>query len=137
LLDRFTGEPVWERFFPNDGFISVGITIAEEKIFVGTNRGNLYAIDIATSDVVWAVRIFWTNDNLFTYDNGRLYFCNENILSGGAIWVLDAATGGVIWSGLPPESQDDSYSRFSSTVAVGEGHMVNIGTKKVYCLTLP
>ena len=75
-----------------------------------------------------------TAANPFTYDNGRLYFCNN---SGSGIWIIDIETGAVIWNGHPPERQNDRFSNFFSPVAVGEGHMANIGAKKVYCLTIP
>jgi hypothetical protein len=37
----------------------------------------------------------------------------------------------------PPGHKTDSYDIYISSLGVGEGYMVNVGSKAVYCLTIP
>ena len=67
----------------------------------------------------------YSNISIPTVLDGKLYFNNSG---GGGIWVIDATTGAVLFNSRPPEGS------YISSLGVGNGHMVNIGNLKVYCL---
>ncbi len=132
-LNRFNGRKIWETTVSNDAFWE-SVTINDETVYMGsTALAKMYAFDLRTG------KLKWTSEGtkssiitIITVKNNRVYFCNF-----AYIYVLDASTGSVIWKGLPPEYANDKSYRYSSPVAVGEGYMVCIGNKKVYCLTDP
>lgn len=133
-LDRHTGELRWEQFFENDGF-DVGLAIDDGRAYVGSLGTNVYAFDLQTGDVLWKrPDTRGSITTILTVTDGRVYFCNE---SGGQIWVLDKETGRVIWHGFPPEYPEDDFATYLSPLAVGEGYMVNVGSKKIYALRVP
>ncbi|WP_103029027.1 PQQ-binding-like beta-propeller repeat protein [Salinibacter altiplanensis] len=57
--------------------------------------------------------------------------------AGGELWVLDAETGEVIWHSCPPEFSEDDRFTYLSPLGVGENHMVNVGSRKIYGVTRP
>lgn len=83
---------------------------------------------------MWQRDIHFSNTSIPTVRNGRLYFNNSG---GGGIWVLNTADGSVIYNQEPPGYDRDSYDVYISSLGVGEGYMVNVGSKAVYCLKVP
>ncbi len=132
-LNRFNGSKIWETTVSNDAFWE-SVTISDETVYMGsTALGKMYAFDLRTGNIKWISEGTRSSIiTIITVQNGRVYFCNF-----AYIYVLDALTGSVIWKGLPPEYEYDKSYRYKSPVAVGEGYMVCIGNKKVYCLTDP
>ncbi len=132
-LNRFNGRKIWETTVSNDAFWE-SVTINDETVYMGsTALAKMYAFDLRTGKLKWISEGTKSSIiTIITVQNGRVYFCNF-----AYIYVLDASTGSVIWKGLPPEYATDKSYRYSSPVAVGEGYMVCIGNKKVYCLTDP
>ncbi len=132
-LNRYSGVGVWKNTIENDGFWE-SVTINDETVYMGsTALAKMYAFDLRTGKLKWISEGTKSSIiTIITVQNGRVYFCNF-----AYIYVLDASTGSVIWKGLPPEYANDKSYRYSSPVAVGEGYMVCIGNKKVYCLTDP
>jgi len=132
-LNRFNGRKIWETTVSNDAFWE-SVTINDETVYMGsTALAKMYAFDLRTGKLKWISEETKSSIiTIITVQNGRVYFCNF-----AYIYVLDASTGSVIWKGLPPEYATDKSYRYSSPVAVGEGYMVCIGNKKVYCLTDP
>ena len=75
-----------------------------------------------------------SNTSIPTVQDGRLYFTNSG---GGDIWVLDTRDGSVIYNKKPPGHSKDSFDVYISSLGVGEGYMVNVGSRAVYCLKVP
>ncbi len=132
-LNRFNGSKIWGTTISDDGFWE-SVTIDKETVYMGTvNHAKMYAFDLRTGQIKWeSVETESSIITIITVQNGRVYFCNF-----AYIYVLNKSNGSVIWKGLPPEYANDRSYRYSSPVAVGEGYMVCIGNKKVYCLTDP
>jgi outer membrane protein assembly factor BamB len=88
-----------------------------------------------TGATIWKTKLRTGSINdILTVKDGKVYFC---VGMGGEIFVLSANNGRLIWNGKPPEASRDRDASFISNLAVGEGYMVNVGSKKVYCLTSP
>jgi outer membrane protein assembly factor BamB len=134
-FNRFTGQMVWQRFFPNDAFCS-GLTISENRIYAGAQtEPGVHCLDLMTGATVWRTNLqSGSIFDILTVKDGKVYFC---VAIGGGIFILDANNGRLIWNGNPPEASRDRYANFFSNLGVGEGYMINVGTKKVYCLTVP
>ncbi|WP_170864277.1 hypothetical protein [Fodinibius roseus] len=51
--------------------------------------------------------------------------------------MLNASDGSVIYHENTPNYKNDDYDVYISSLGVGEGYMVNVGSKAVYCLRVP
>lgn len=132
-FNRNNGKIKWFKNFPKSGF-DVGLSVKNGSIYAASNGHYAYRLDIESGEVVWKRNILYSNTSITTVKKGRLYFNNSG---GGAIWVLDTKDGSIIYRELPPNFKNDSYDVYISSLAVGEGYMVNVGSKAVYCLTVP
>jgi outer membrane protein assembly factor BamB len=132
-LNRFTGELIWEKMFPDDAF-GWGLTIYQNTIYIGS-QGNayMYALDLTNGNLKWRSRISGSMFNIITVENGKVFYC---VTLGGDIFIQDAATGTILWNDFPPEYDTDRNAIYHSNLAVGEGYMINVGTKYVYCLKI-
>lgn len=132
-LNRFTGKKIWETTVPNYGFWW-STTIKDGTVYIGsTGPAKMHAFDLITGKLKWQSEDTGSSIiTIITVTNGRVYFCNF-----AYIYVLNVSDGSVVWKGLPPEYVEDQGYVYSSPVSVGEGYMVCIGSKKVYCLTVP
>lgn len=132
-LNRFTGEKLWKTKIANEGFWS-SVIIDGETVYMGSAAlSMMYAFDFNSGKLKWKSED--TKSSIITIPtaiDNRIYFCNL-----AYIYVVNTANGSTIWKSLPPEYRDDSSYRYISSVAVGEGYMVCVGNKKVYCLTDP
>src|SRR5699024_4152555 len=130
-FSREMGEINWFKNFPKSGF-DVGLSVKNGSIYAASNGHYAFRLDLQTGEVIWKRNIFYSNTSITTVKKSRLYFNNSG---GGAIWVLDTKNGSIIYRELPPNYKHDSYDVYISSLAVGEGYMVNVGSKAVYCLT--
>ncbi|HET8865334.1 MAG TPA: PQQ-binding-like beta-propeller repeat protein [Gracilimonas sp.] len=133
LTNRFTGEIIWHvpikdrRFLGSPGHentfgaIDVGLTVDESGIYLVTLDGPARKLDWETGGEIWSVNILYSNTSIPTVINGKLYFNNSG---GGGIWVIDTTDGRVLFNSRPP-ANNGSYI---SSLGVGSGYMVNIGT---------
>jgi outer membrane protein assembly factor BamB len=133
VVDRFSGEERWSRFFPDDGF-DVGLAVEGTGIYIASAGWHATRLDLETGAIVWRRDIRFSNTSIPTVTDGRMYFNNSG---GGGIWVLDAEDGSVIFQENTPNYRNDSFDVYISSLGVGEGYMVNVGSKAVYCLTVP
>ena len=83
--------PLWR--FPTGGPVAGSPVVAEGKVFVGSNDGAVYAIDLASGSKVWSAR---TGDSVSAsplHVGGRIYVGSVD----RHFYCLSAATGGLIW----------------------------------------
>ncbi|MEX0609284.1 MAG: PQQ-binding-like beta-propeller repeat protein [Balneolaceae bacterium] len=132
-LDRMTGDPVWKTYFSKGGF-DVGLAVKDNGVYAASIGSFATRLDLLTGNVLWQRDIKFSNTSIPTIQDGRMYFNNSG---GGGIWVLDTEDGSVIYNEPPPNHSNDSFDVYISSLGVGEGYMVNVGSKAVYCLTVP
>lgn len=132
-LNRFTGKKLWQTKVQNDGF-AYSVIIDKETVYIGSHALSfMYAFELQTGKLKWKSED--TPSSIITIPTvieDRIYFTNW-----AYIYVLNTSNGSTLWKSLPPEYKDDNSYRYKSSVAVGEGYMVCVGNKKVYCLTDP
>ncbi len=88
-------ERKWYRLFPSEGiFAGVQPIIADGKVFIGTMKGILHAIDAETGKDVWAFNSGGAILHTVAIANGQAIF--GNIL--GKIIAMNIADGRVLWS---------------------------------------
>ena len=143
LLDRFNGEILWHkpikdrRFLgrPGEGnsfgSVQVGLAVDENGIYLVTLDGTARKLDWQTGQELWSVNITFSNISIPTVLDGMLYF-NNNL--GGGIWVIDTETGAVLFNSRPPGYSGNPNDVYISSLGVGSGYMVNVGSLRVYCL---
>jgi outer membrane protein assembly factor BamB len=133
VLNRFNGEMRWFTNFPESGF-DVGLAVKDGGIYAASVGNFAHKVDLQTGEELWRRNIRYSNTSIPTVQNGRFYFNNS---SGANIWVLDTDDGSVIYKEPPPNFFADNFDVYISSLGVGEGYMVNVGSKAVYCLTVP
>ena len=132
-LNRTTGQIQWYNNFPESGF-DVGLTVQGNGIYAASVGSFAHKLDLHTGEELWRRDIRFSNTSIPTVQNGRLYFNNSG---GGGIWVLDTDDGSVIYNQNTPNYRQDNFDVYISSLGVGEGYMVNVGSKAVYCLKVP
>lgn len=132
-VDREKGTINWVNNFFDSGF-DVGLAVDNEAIYTASVGTYAHKLDLTTGEELWRRDIFYSNTSIPTVKNNRLYFTNSG---GGDIWVLDTSNGKTIYNKLPPGYKTDSHDIYISSLGVGEGYMVNVGSKAVYCLKVP
>lgn len=143
LLDRMTGELIWQiplkyrRFagYPGeensfDGVL-LGLAVDPSGIYVTSLSGLARKLNWSDGSEIWSVDIKFTSGTLLTLQKRNLYFNNDG---GGGIWVIDAMSGEVIFNSNPPGHQQNSHDVYLSSLAVGNGYMVNVGHLRLYAL---
>ena len=133
-LDRRTGEPVWDTFFPGEHGFDLGLTIAGDQVFVGSLQSAMLSLDLHTGERLWETRSPGSITTIVTVRDRRVYFTN---VAGAALWVLDAASGDVIWRENAPRELGDRGDTFTSPMAVGDDIMVVTGSERIFGYTRP
>lgn len=85
-----SNESYWK--FQTGGPITSSPVVAEGKVFLSSNDGNLYAINATTGVEVWSSQV-GTSPGSPTCANDRVF-----VASSGKILAFDAATGEVVWN---------------------------------------
>lgn len=143
LLDRMTGELIWQiplksRRFPGypgeensfDG-VDLGLAIDPSGIYVTSLGGLARKLKWSDGSEIWSVDITFSSTTLLTIKKGTLYFNNDG---GGGVWVIDAMSGEVLFNSNPPGNKENSHDVYLSSLAVGNGYMVNVGYLRLYAL---
>ncbi len=88
-------ERKWYRFFADEG-LAAGIQpiIADGRVFVGTMKGTLYAIDSETGRVMWKFRTPGAILHTCAAAGGKVFFGNAR----GKVYAVSARDGGLAWS---------------------------------------
>lgn len=143
LLDRMTGELIWQiplkyrRFVGNPGEensfdgVMLGLAVEPSGIYITSLSGLARKLNWSDGSEIWNVDIKFSNGTLLTVQNKKLYFNNNG---GGGIWVIDAMSGEVMFNSNPPGHQQNSHDVYLSSLAVGNGYMVNVGHLQLYAL---
>src|ERR1700682_4373803 len=79
--------------FHTHGFVVSSPAVADGVVYVGSNDGNLYAIDAASGKQKWTFRTGSRVDSSPLVANGVAYFGSYD----GNFYALDTATGHVKW----------------------------------------
>ncbi|MDP5028960.1 outer membrane protein assembly factor BamB [Paraglaciecola sp.] len=142
--DQKTGKEVWSRNFaiyPDTGLtsglkklwsnglpakISGGVSIAYETVFIGTENGEVIALDAKTGELKWQVSVKGEVIAAPAIDEGVVVLNTGS----GMVFALDASSGETVWtyeSEVPPLS----LRGVSSPAAIGGGAIIGTATGKL------
>jgi hypothetical protein len=97
-------ERKWYRIFPDEGLMAgIQPVIADGKVFVGTMRGILHAMDSDTGKEVWKLKTGGAILHTCAVANDKVFFSNAegkiyavNTFDGRLLWSVK--TGSVVWN---------------------------------------
>ncbi len=97
-LDKNSGQEVWRAPILNG--VEASATLINDRLFVGANDGQFYALSAKTGAVIWTfpTRIETLSEPLL--EEGVLYFMTGN----NTLYALDAATGKQLWLYSRPDT---------------------------------
>jgi outer membrane protein assembly factor BamB len=85
----------WYRLFPDEGLMAgVQPVIADGRVFIGTMRGTLHAMDCDTGDAVWVYRSEGAILHACAVGDGKVVFGD----AAGGIRAVNVADGTLAWS---------------------------------------
>ncbi|MDH4238269.1 MAG: PQQ-binding-like beta-propeller repeat protein [Phycisphaerae bacterium] len=91
-------ERKWYRDFHDEMIATrVEAIVAEGKCFVGTFAGNMYALNVLNSEVIWKFKAAGPIGASPCYEKGRLYFGADEGFATGHLYCIDAIDGTLIW----------------------------------------
>ena len=104
--------------------------VAEGKVFIGSDDGAVYAIDLASGHKVWSTPTDASVSAAPTYVGGRIYVGSQDRV----VYCLSAATGGLIWS-FPTEGDIRAAAAWAPDADGADGKIL-VGSYDftLYCL---
>jgi len=91
-------ERKWYRDFHDEMIATrVEAIVAEQKCFVGTFAGNLYALDVTDGHPVWTFRAAGPIGASPCYEDGKLYIGADEGFATGHLYCVDAEDGSLVW----------------------------------------
>jgi len=109
-------ERKWYRMFADEGLMAgVQPIIAGEKVFVGTMRGTLHAMDSNTGKDLWTFKTDGAILHTCAASRGKVFFGNAE----GKIYAVNATDGTPIWSIQTGSAVWNSPLDYEGVVIVG------------------
>ncbi len=143
-FDEQSGKQVWERDFAQydtDGYLSFiynlwsdgisakisgGLSVSYEKVYFGTENGEVFALDVNTGETVWETKV-----------HGEVIAApaiDQNVVlvntGAGTLFALDATTGEALWN-FESDVPALSLRGVSTPAAAGGGAIVGTATGKL------
>ncbi len=132
-ISRTNGQKFWDNYFPQSGF-NVGLAITDNFIYVASVGSYAHKLNLQTGEELWRTDIGASNYSIPTVQNGRFFM---TVTGGGNNLILNTDDGSIIYDELPPNFENDSFDVFISSLGVGDGYMVNVGSKAAYGIKIP
>lgn len=120
-LDLKTGKTLWS--YQAKGWIGDGPTMAEGKVFIGSQDQKIYALDAETGNLAWSFETRWLADGDLAYADGSIFAC----ASDGRCYRIDAKTGQKIWE-YETEVGPDKKPFFLSGAPLVDATAVDFGS---------
>jgi hypothetical protein len=114
----------WRHAFqPEKVYPQVQAIVASGKVFVGTENGNLYALNATTGAEEWHYTAGGPIMNSVAVDGGRVFFGAMD----GAVYALDAANGSLLWM-----AQLSQFLGFSTAPVIADGKVMLGGRNGIF-----
>jgi outer membrane protein assembly factor BamB len=95
----------WRR---NLGASETSPTVVGDRVYVGTQRGNVYCLDADNGRTIWRHHVDAPVKGAISYDRGKVFFGAYD----GKLYALGAAAGKLLWT------TSGAHGHFYSTPAV-------------------
>jgi eukaryotic-like serine/threonine-protein kinase len=106
-------------------------TVANGVVYVGSNDGNVYALNASTGAKLWSYTI-GPQTPLTAVANGVVYVAGGNL--NKTVYALNASTGALLWSYTTSGYVSSSPTVANGVVYVGSAYNNNVYANKVYAL---
>ena len=114
----------WRRAFqPEKIYPQVQAIVAGGKVMVGTEMGNLYALDALTGAQAWKYTAGGPILNSVAVDGGRVFFGAMD----GAVYAVDLSTGNLVW-----KNQISQFLGFSTAPVIADGKVMLGGRNGIF-----
>ena len=120
-FDLKTGEPRWS--YQSKGWVGGAPTVAEGKVFFGSQDHKVYAVDALTGKLAWTFETRWRADGDLAYAEGSVYVA----ASDGRCYRIDAKTGAKVWE-YETEVGPDKNHFFLSRAPLVDAEAVYFGS---------
>ncbi len=120
--------------FTTDGAVISSPSVAEKRVYVGSNDKNIYCLDSRTGSLIWNFTTGARIKSSPAIADGRVYLGPDD----GYVYCLDADNGSLIWSAYAGGYVEVNFAaapalRSSATVVEGKVYVGSLDTN-VYCL---
>lgn len=116
--------PDWRHSFqPEKVYPQVQAIVSGGKVFVGTEMGNLYALNATTGADVWNFAAGGPILNSVAVDGGRVFFGAMD----GAVYAVDAGSGSLVW-----KTQLSQFLGFSTAPVIADGKVMLGGRNGIF-----
>ncbi|HWQ05166.1 MAG TPA: PQQ-binding-like beta-propeller repeat protein [Longilinea sp.] len=114
----------WRHAFqPEKVFPQVQAIVASGKVFVGTEMGNLYALNATNGAQAWKFTANGPILNSVAVDGDRVFFGAMD----GAVYAVDANTGNQVW-----KAQLSQFLGFSTAPVIADGKVMLGGRNGIF-----
>ncbi len=114
-FNQENGQEAWRVAIPQG--VEASAAIVKDRLFVGSNNGRMYSIDLVTAQIVWS---FDTKSEVVAeplLNDGILYF----ISGSQSVFALDAVTGKQLWTYNRQDTSNLMTVRGGSKPAISNG----------------
>jgi outer membrane protein assembly factor BamB len=119
-VDLATQASVWDAPAQLEAVSRTGVTVDGETAYVGDNRGNVYAIDVASGRIMWTTGVGGTLSNALAVADGSVVATVQGrSASTPHVVALNAADGSKIW-----DHEIEGGSVYASSPSIADGHVV-------------
>lgn len=139
VFDCFTGQLIWSRYFPGEGFFNTNAVLAEGKFILKSESDRMIAVDASTGATVWDNPTAGHSNTNMIYYKGKVYYeTGQNGL--GVIRALRVNDGVVTWTWFPnnyPKFSNVSYGLCGIAIDQQTGLLYTHDRRFMQCIRIP
>jgi len=134
---ELTDRPTLLWSFKTDGPVKSSPVVADGRVFIGSDDGRIYAIDLKTGEKVWAFHVPVNNEDEPSAIEASPLVVRGMVYIGaldGFLYALDARTGELRWR-YETEGEINGAANWTENPA-GEGYRVLVGSwdSRLHCV---
>ena len=119
-IDLATQEPIWDRPLQLKEVSRTGVTVSGDTAYVGDNRGNVYAVDVASGTLRWSAKTggFLANP-LASVDGSVVVTVQGGRTTRARLVALADGDGSEIWN-----IEIQGAALFATSPVIGDGQVI-------------
>ena len=119
-IDLATQEPIWDQPLQLKEVSRTGVTVSGDTAYVGDNRGNVYAVDVASGKLKWSVKTGGSLANPLASADGSVVIAVQGGRTTRARLVaLAEVDGSEMWN-----IEIQGAAVFATSPAIGDGQVI-------------
>lgn len=119
-IDLATQEPIWDQPLQLKEVSRTGVTVSGDTAYVGDNRGNVYAVDVASGKLLWSAKTggFLANP-IASADGSVVVAIQGGRTTRARIMALAEGDGSETWN-----IEIQGAALFATSPMIGEGQVI-------------